>query len=468
MKILGTAFAMLLLSCCFTNLSAQMVTTEYLLSGPRILVDDYKVQSDYQEVYYVGFDFGSDTVQNPAIFKKLFAMDFLRIDYVYTKYRESSLYDQDSLNINRFEKLKKGLPHVFDRSNIEWNIVAIKEANEASKNQNFFHGFVLYGRPYLVLTDSGIEVSATKIDSKSELKVFESAMKKTNPMKEQEVTYFKKKKKCTPTGFYLPKSRRKELAGIRYTSKSVWNRRAERNCEEVVIEKMTTIRVPDVDSMYKIEMVPVNTYFPDTIINTVFNRKINDWKDKILVMDVTGSMSPYTYQTMNWLKMNMQKTQMKKYVFFNDGDSRPDGPVGNSGGAYQVSSTNIMEIETKCAQTMRRGNGGQGPENNIEALLFAQRAAPDARGAIMIADNWAPVRDLKLIENLNIPVHIILCGVLNGNINVHYLDIAFATGGSVHTIEQDIENLNSLMEGDIVEVGKQKFRLTRGRFELTR
>jgi hypothetical protein len=188
----------------------------------------------------------------------------------------------------------------------------------------------------------------------------------------------------------------------------------------------------------------------------------------ILVMDVTGSMSPYTYQTMNWLKMNNRKTKLEDYVFFNDGDSKPDGPIGRSGGTHGISSENLAEVEDKCAKAMRKGGGGLGPENNIEALYYAQKTYPSAAGVVMIADNWAPVRDLRLMDVLDKPVHIVLCGVFNGNININYLDIAFATGGSVHTIEQDIENLNSLTEGDIVEIGKQKFKLRSGRFELTR
>lgn len=49
-------------------------------------------------------------------------------------------------------------------------------------------------------------------------------------------------------------------------------------------------------------------------------------------------------------------------------------------------------------------------ENDLEALLEAKKYMDDNWELILIADNYSPVRDIELLEKLDIPVHVILCG----------------------------------------------------------
>ena len=61
---------------------------------------------------------------------------------------------------------------------------------------------------------------------------------------------------------------------------------------------------------------------------------------------------------------------------------------------------------------------------------------------ILIGDNWAKVRDINLLNKVKVPVRVLLCGVTEGmEIHPDYLNIAYKTKGSVHTIEQDITDL---------------------------
>jgi hypothetical protein len=47
-----------------------------------------------------------------------------------------------------------------------------------------------------------------------------------------------------------------------------------------------------------------------------------------------------------------------------------------------------------------------------------------------------------------VPVRVILCGVYDGmEINTDYLNIAYKTKGSIHTIEQDITELINQTSG---------------------
>ena len=62
------------------------------------------------------------------------------------------------------------------------------------------------------------------------------------------------------------------------------------------------------------------------------------------------------------------------------------------------------------------------------------------------------------------PVRIIVCGG-NGYVNPAYLYIAWKTGGSVHTLEKDIQDMSKLQEGSILEIGEKRYLLSGGKFK---
>jgi hypothetical protein len=106
---------------------------------------------------------------------------------------------------------------------------------------------------------------------------------------------------------------------------------------------------------------------------------------------------------------------------------------------------------------MRNGDGGDLPENNVEALLKAEQLNPGGE-LVLIADNWASPRDLSECDKINSPVHVILCSARSG-VNPDYLFLARVTNGSVHTRDEDITNLGSMKEGEQVKIGIQTFFL---------
>jgi hypothetical protein len=108
---------------------------------------------------------------------------------------------------------------------------------------------------------------------------------------------------------------------------------------------------------------------------------------------------------------------------------------------------------------MENGNGGDNPENDIEAILFAISKCPDCGNIIHVADNNATPRDLSLLYKVNKPVRVIVCGV-KGAVNPELLNIAYRTGGSLHTIEEDIRNLAGMSIGERVTIGGYSYRLT--------
>jgi hypothetical protein len=113
---------------------------------------------------------------------------------------------------------------------------------------------------------------------------------------------------------------------------------------------------------------------------------------------------------------------------------------------------------------MSAGSGGDIPENNIEALLKTSELCPDCSNVIMIADNWANIKDIELMSKLSVPVKVIVCGAVFG-VNVQYLELARATGGSVHTMEEDLTNLIKMNEGETIKIGAYSFIIKNGKFE---
>jgi hypothetical protein len=202
----------------------------------------------------------------------------------------------------------------------------------------------------------------------------------------------------------------------------------------------------------------------DTVVMKSFRR--NRWQDKLIVVDVTGSMSPYVAQVAMWYRLNHLKENNLQFVLFNDGNNMPDDrkKIGETGGIYYQRSKGVDSLDAFMGRVQALGGGGDGPENNMEALIKGVKMAEPFKELIMIADNHAPVKDISLLSQFSVPVHIILCGTSNTEIWPDYLKIAWKTKGSVHTIEDDIVTLAKMSEGQQVKIGGTIYKIMGGEF----
>lgn len=185
----------------------------------------------------------------------------------------------------------------------------------------------------------------------------------------------------------------------------------------------------------------------DTVNSVVFNvlKRNKQWKNKLIVADLTGSMYPYAQQVSTWMKLHFMKdTTSQNFVFFNDGDKKrdEDKKIGATGGVYYCKAKTVDELVSTMESTIKKGQGGDAPENPIEAIIYGLNKSGKVEDVILIADNWAKARDIKMLARIKVPIRVVLCGVYEGmEINEDYLNIAYKTKGSVHTIEQDITDL---------------------------
>jgi hypothetical protein len=200
-------------------------------------------------------------------------------------------------------------------------------------------------------------------------------------------------------------------------------------------------------------------------INAALYRNKALWSDKVIVSDLTGSMSPYMDQLMLWHALAIVPGEHNRYLFFNDGDSKRtnEKEIGATGGFYICEDRDIERVYKTMKETQYMGSGGDSPENDVEALLEATRMMGEIDELILIADNYSDVRDLELLSQLKAPVRIVLAGVNHG-VNEDYLHLAYMTGGSIHTLEEDIYELTQLNDGETITVGRYRYLVNGGTF----
>lgn len=230
---------------------------------------------------------------------------------------------------------------------------------------------------------------------------------------------------------------------------------------------------------FREEVMQLNTFIPSTLNasdKTSFFQKTKDstvfhvlnekkWSDIAVIADFTSSMYPYSTQVLMWFLLNTDQQKISDIIFFNDGDLKPDDKKvdGTTGGLYYEHSVNFKDVRNLAFRTANNGIGGDDlEENDLEAILYAMKKAPDVKEYVLIADNNAPPRDMSLLSKIKKPVHIILCGT-NGTIELAYLKLARATGGSIHTMEEDLENIASMKEGQEFEFNGVQYKIEGGK-----
>jgi hypothetical protein len=231
----------------------------------------------------------------------------------------------------------------------------------------------------------------------------------------------------------------------------------------ITFRPAASIASSEMERSYLTDVVAGKAAIYDSTIFKVFQRN-KKWHDMLVISDFTGSMSPYGAQVLLWQALNMTNKPIKNFVFFNDGDMTPDNEkvIGKTGGIYYCTADNLDTIVNVASETIRNGYGGDAPENDIEAILEGLKKYPDCGEVVLIADNLSNMRDYELLSKIKKPVKVILCGT-NYGINVQYVNLAYRTKGSIHTIEQDIDNMMEMKDGQKIKIGKKNFKISDGK-----
>lgn len=401
-----------------------------ILENPQILTEYNFNEGTSISHISIPFDFGSNRLRDSVILKKLENAHIKFIIYVYSDFKKDDRFKQDELNRERLFELYNYFPNLFKDEEVKWETILQTGGTDEKSASKLFHGFVVYYRP----TPSA------------------ESMKK-------EIEYIRAMIDTSLT-FIAP------LTDTIIITRSFTAKLLNWDGRDTIISSDLSFKEGGKEySASTTRTYQFGNYFQDTVVSAVLNRN-KHWNKMLITCDLTGSMSPYSAQLFVWHRLNIDKNKSQHFVFFNDGDMTPDDKkvTGKTGGIYHSKANDFDALMKVAFKTMRNGNGGDAPENDIEALLEGINKCKDCYDIILIADNWANMRDYSLIEKVGKPVRIILCGTQFG-INKQYIELARATNGSVHTIEQDITDLMTLKEGQEIKIGKQTFKITNGKFE---
>lgn len=206
----------------------------------------------------------------------------------------------------------------------------------------------------------------------------------------------------------------------------------------------------------------------DSTIYKIINRHPH-WEKSVVVADFTCSMSPYFLEVMSWFCLHEFKKKKSYFAFFNDGDGKPNNlkTIGNTGGVHTFRTNDMDTVVYYIAETIKHGCSGDEPENDVEAILLAMNDNPDCKEIILVADNWSDIRDFGLRTKIKKPVRVLLCNTDYG-INVQYINLALQTKGSIHTIEEDLDELYKLKVGTVFTMVGHEFMVKGGAIQLLR
>jgi len=374
--------------------------------------------------------------------------EIISIHLVYTRYRQVDTFNQTQLNQNRFIHLKEKLPQLFAQENIEWRIFEQTKGKTEDEARKMFHGFIIF------LKD---EVPAEL--KKSEMGVIDELLDEIHDslvlIPDRDI--YRVRKKYVETGRFLPRRGDKIAKGLRYDNAGIWFREPE---TKIILDSVKRKTIKGYSS-FKGVYTGKNPHIQELdVYNQIRNKPFKGkWA---FVIDVTGSMAPYTGQVMALLKTRPRLATDHYFSFFNDGNGAPEilKRIGNSGGVYTVKTSNFDSIYQTMQRAMSAGSGGDLPENNIEAILRSLKKWSDVDTVLMVADAHAPVKDMKILRFVDKPVQLVLCGDISNLIPLDYVRIARATKGSILTNDGEIRDLHIRKVGQTIEVGESEFTFT--------
>ncbi|CAN5908097.1 hypothetical protein BH11BAC7_BH11BAC7_19250 [soil metagenome] len=391
-----------------------------------------------------------------------------KVQLIYTTFRESESFDQQKLNQQRLRNLFSILPDAFANAMTEWELIGQTGATTSEEGKNYFHGFIITWRP--ASSTSLIKEEMSTLDS---IFLPLTSGKKIDPLKTTGSTDTDKKMRIltNPDGSTTLLNRNIPEDSLWMFVKPsgegfsvVYAKWADTAHKTIIVTELSESGVKR-KRTWKLEdhftdvptrgMTDIDLYNPDSVVTTVFRR--NPWPNMIIVADVTGSMSPYTAQVLHWVPTGLASGRCSGFVFFNDGDAKTTNQkdVGKTGGIYSIQTQNFDSIFRMLKKSMSGGDGGDLPENPVEATIYSLNRFNQNAEIILIADNFSSPRDLELYEKITRPVHIVLCGA-RGTVNPDYLFLARQTHGSVHTVHDDITTLDTMKDGDVITIeGKQ-------------
>jgi hypothetical protein len=344
---IATKFAIVLcLLLTFQLARAQRVLPSELVNMVPTHIEKYDV-SKTSSVYLVHVSFASDSITNPGVVSYLKDLEVFEVHLVYSDFRSVPDFNQPKLNENRYTNLKRIAPALFSNPIIKWKAISQTGCKSVEKCAEYFHGFAIYHRKMPTVAERELEIKA-----------FAEAFEVEEIPGD---TTYSTKRRCI-SRFYEPRSKWKRERGITYRRPGIWNRK--------MVKTYSTTSIMESSGSFSLRFTGALSYGSDTSVLAALSRN-KDWNKMQIVVDVTGSMSPYMAQLTHWIALNQNIARVEDFIFFQDGDNKRDllKKTGNVGGIYYVNTLCLDKIYEGMQEAMRNGGGGDAQENDVEAIL---------------------------------------------------------------------------------------------------
>ncbi len=202
-------------------------------------------------------------------------------------------------------------------------------------------------------------------------------------------------------------------------------------------------------------------------IKAMLYRNKDQWKAKRIVANIDCSMYQYIDELMVWNYTGTEEQKNNTYWLFNgfQNNSKLSDSGHDRRGIFYVANNDIEGFCKTVDKIVNFSCGGNRLENVVEALILGAKDKSPDEELLFIADNYSDVSDLDKLEGLTVPVRVLLTASEYG-VNEQYLEIAYRTGGSIHTTNQDFssDRLKSLKDGEKFQVGKYAYQFFKGKF----
>lgn len=443
-----------------------------LLDNRVILVPKYTQPIESNESLLLKMNFGQPDILDTTGIWKLKDAQILSIDLVFTDY--PSAQDLKPLNRKRYNNLLDLIPINIHDDLISWQMIRQMDGKTKESSLGLLHGWVINYRPKFTPEDTETEIAY--IDSvvkklRKPAPVHDSVApdkirhwdvihgKNANIYREyggRPIKIITNDEKLVKKLFWPKKDTLIKIPTEMARKDGLLVFPQERAIKSdsvfLVLSPFVVIAKNDTTKYYRERAITTGT------IPTVLNRI--PLADVLVIADVTGSMSRYTGQLLSWMSLHEEDSTIKYLVCFNDGGIKPDNQkrIGETGGIFGQPYINVSNAANFMKTVMRGGNGGDEPENDCEAVIKAIEMFPDCNDVVLLADNWAPMRDIVLAKEIHKPVKVVICGDNMIGVNPDCITVAFLTGGSLHFLNEDVVDLTLLKEGKQMMINGKMYR----------
>jgi hypothetical protein len=429
-----------------------------VLANNIIRIPFYQLAKVGNETLVLQMNYASSSFVDTTGVYKLRNAQILSVDLLFTDYPANQ--NLIALNKRRLQALADLVPVATQQPTTLWQIIRQLDGKDKASAANMLHGFVInYRGPETDISkkkeiDLIKSVTPTLIKIPAEVPPVEdkvsnwSAIHNGGLNQQRIVIYNRPLRKSDVNKPVLQK-----MAVPKDTIVSFTYKEAKSN---QLIPDMRTKFLRDKDSVFFLLAPPlqaITKLVPPTLrslgdSSVLKTLKRNQFSKMLVIADVTNSMSPYVAQIFAWINSEAEKSNVQYVVCFNDGDGRDNDykKIGRTGGVYGEVYKDAIQLSNLIISTMDKCQNNDIQENDCEAIIKGIDLCSDCEDVVLLADSWAPVRDISLAVTIKKPIKVIACGNRIG-IRPEYIEIALKTNGSLHFMDEDIVDLSPLRKG---------------------